>query len=98
MEWLNEQIRVRLPVTSIKINAAASEAVERGETYTFDVNLNKEALSDRIVWSVNNSLFANVNTVEGVATVTILNKTGTVVLTAADPVNGMSHSIILRIT
>ena len=98
MEWLNEQIRVRLPVTSIKINATASKAVERGETYTFDVNLNKEALSDRIVWSVNNSLFANVNTVEGVATVTILNKTGTVVLTATDPVNGMSHSIILRIT
>ena len=83
------------PITSIRINANASSAVSRGATYNFKVVLNEGALDNNIVWEVNNPVYAKVGT-DG--SVTILNKTGTVVLTATDPVSKLSHSIILRIT
>ena len=84
-----------IKITSININAPVSSAVTRGKTYEFKVILNEGALDKNIIWSINNPLYANVSP-DG--TVTILNKTGTAVLTAFDPVSGLSHSIILRIT
>lgn len=85
-----------LPVTSIRVDSAASTAVKRGDTVTFKVVLNEGATADGIVWTINNALYANVDPSTG--TVKILNKTGTAVLTATDSYNGLSHSIILRIT
>ena len=85
----------RIPITMIRIDAFPSIAVSRGNTYTFDLILNEGAIADRILWSVNNPQLAKV-TNDG--TVTILNRTGTVVLTATDPDSGLNYSIILRIT
>jgi hypothetical protein len=83
-----------IPITSLKINAASTVSVKRGETYDFTVKLNEGAKDSGIVWSVSNSLYAIAE--KGV--VTILNKTGTVILTATDPISGLSNSIVLRIT
>jgi predicted acyl esterase len=85
----------RIPITSIRINSAASIAVKRGETLDFGVILNAGAIDIDIVWTVNNALYASVG--EG-GIVTILNRIGTAVLTATDPASGMSYSIVLRIT
>jgi len=84
----------RLPITSLAIGAPAVTTVVRGSTYNFDADVNEGALTDKIVWTVNNASFAIVNNDNSV---TILNKTGTVILTATDPVNGKTNSIILRI-
>jgi hypothetical protein len=85
-----------VPVTSIRIAAMPAITVKRGETVKFDLILNEGARSDGIVWTVNNTSYATVDPVNG--TVTILNKTGTVVLVATDTASGLSHSVILRIT
>jgi hypothetical protein len=84
----------RLPVTSLRIDATATVSVQRGGTYSFEALINEGPLDEFIVWSVNNPLYAKVDG----GNVTILNKTGTAILTASDPVSNHSHSIILRIT
>jgi len=83
-----------VPVSSIKIDSPAATTVARGVTYDFKAILNEGATGDNIVWSVNNPLYANVN---GEGSVSILNRTGSVVLTATDTVSGLSNSIVLRI-
>ena len=84
-----------ITVTSLRVNAPASMAVKRGETITPSVVLNEFAFDDGIVWSVNNPLYAKINPDN---TVTILNRTGTAVLTATDTLSGLCYSIVLRIT
>ena len=84
-----------ITITSLRINAPASLAVKRGETINPGVVINEFAFDDSIVWSVNNQLYAKVNPDK---TITILNRTGTAVLTATDPLSGFSYNIILRIT
>jgi hypothetical protein len=86
---------LRIKITSMRINAAASISVTRGGKYNFSLILNEGALPDNVVWSVNNPQYANV---DNAGNVTILNKTGTVALMATDPDSGLSFSIILRIT
>jgi len=83
-----------VPITSIQIDAPPTTTVVRGGSYSFRATLNEGALSGGIVWSVSNPLYA---TVDNNGAVTILNKTGTVILTAKDPDSGLSHSIVLRI-
>jgi uncharacterized repeat protein (TIGR02543 family) len=82
-------------ITELRINTAPTVSVKRGGTYKFNVVLNEGASAEGIVWSVSNPLYA---TVDDYGYVTILNKTGMVILTATDPVSELSNSIILRIT
>jgi hypothetical protein len=82
------------PVTSLKIDALPTVGVVRGGTYNFKSIINEGAVSEDITWSVNNPAYA---TVSADGSVTILNKTGTVVLIATSH-SGMSFSIVLRIT
>lgn len=89
---------LKIRITLIRIEAAAAVSVKRGETYKFTVILNEGAEDSGITWSINSPVYANVTGAGGEAAVTILNKTGTAVLMATDPVSGMNHSIILRIT
>ena len=86
---------LEIAITYLKIDAPATSPVTRGKTYSFEVTLNAGASDDKVIWSVNNPVYA---TVDNNGNVTILNKTGTVILTATDPVGGLSYSIILRIT
>ena len=83
-----------VPITSLIINASASTTVARGTTRKFEVKVNGGAVADNIKWAVSNTTLAVVNN-DG--SVTILNKTGTVILTATDTVSGLSNSIVLRI-
>jgi 3D (Asp-Asp-Asp) domain-containing protein len=83
-----------VPITSVKINADAIITIPRGVKYQFKVTLNEGALDDGIVWSVSSTAFA---TVTAGGLVTILNRTGTALLTATDPVSGISSSVMLRI-
>jgi len=83
-----------IPVTSIKIDAPSAVTVMRDKVYKFEVILNEGALGDGIVWSVSNATYA---TVDADGNVKTSNKTGTAVLTATDPVSGLSNSIVLRI-
>jgi len=82
------------PITFVKINAPVTTTVMRGGTFGFSVTLNEGASKDGIVWSVSNPLYA---TVKADGTVTVMNRTGTTVLTATDPVSKLSSSIVLRI-
>jgi len=84
----------KVPITFIQINAPVAATVVRGGTYAFGVTLNEGAVDDDIMWSVNNPSYA---TVSNGRTVNILNRTGTVILTAKDPASSLSHSIVLRI-
>jgi hypothetical protein len=86
----------RIPVTSIQIDAAAAQTVLRNMSIDFGLILNDGALDDPIgiSWSVSNPAFA---TVDDKGNVTILNRVGTVNLTASDPDSGYSHTIVLRI-
>jgi hypothetical protein len=95
IDSLVERNQEEVPVTSLRINTAPIVSVKRGEILRFMVTLNDGAQTDGIVWSVSSKTYA---TVDNKGTVTILNKTGTVILTAADLSSGLSHSIILRIT
>ena len=85
--------KLRLKVTSLVINASVATTVMRGGTYAFNVTVNPGAPTDDIVWTISNATFAIVKP-DGV--VTILNKTGTAVLTATAP-SGVTSSIVLRI-
>jgi len=91
----NEIVLVeQVPITSIKINAPALTTVVRGVTYKFELALNEGASDEGIIWSTSNPTYA---TTKADGTIAILNKTGTVILTATDPESGLSNSIILRI-
>jgi len=82
------------PITSIKIDAAAAITAIRGGVYEFGVILNEGASANGIVWSANNPLYASV---DANGKVTILNRAGSVILTATDPESKLSHSIVIRI-
>jgi len=84
---------LRIPVTSLSINAPVATNVVRGGKYSFGVNLNAGAVASDIDWTVNNTSLATVNPDKSI---TILNKTGTVLLTATAP-EGLTYSIMLRI-
>ena len=90
---ITEPVPARVPITSLTINAPALTSVVRGGKYKFELTLNKGSTPDVVTWSVNNTTFATV-TEDG--SVTILNKTGTVILTATAP-SGVANSIVLRI-
>jgi hypothetical protein len=81
-------------ITSIRINAPACVTVVRNGKYNFELLLNDGATSDSLVWTTSNTAYAIVGA-DG--TVTILSKTGTIVLMVTDPVSKLSSSIILRI-
>jgi 3D (Asp-Asp-Asp) domain-containing protein len=83
-----------IPITSVKIDASALVTLPRGSKYQFSVTLNEGAVADGIVWTVVSPAFA---IVDANGLVTISNKTGTVALTATDPLSGISNSIVLRI-
>jgi len=93
-DFFEQNADKKTPITSIKINASAVTAAVRGGTYNFSVALNEGALDDDVIWLVSNPLLANV---DNSGAVTILDRTGTVALTAIDPSSGLSHSIVLRI-
>ena len=84
----------KAPVTTLRIEAAPAVSVKRGETVSFKLILNAGVNSKNIAWSSGNTSLA---TVDSNGTVSILNRTGTVILIAADPDSGLQHSIILRI-
>ena len=92
-EELDEE-ELDVPITLIKINAAATETVKRGGVYNYGLILNKGATAKNIIWTVSDPTFAMV---DNAGNVYILNKTGTVRLVATDPVSLLSHSISLRI-
>lgn len=81
------------PITSLTINAQAATTVVRGGTYSFAVTVNPDALPDGIEWSVSNTGYVAVNK-DG--SISILSKTGTVVLFAKAP-SGVMATIVLRI-
>jgi len=83
----------KVPISSIAIDALALTTVVRGVTYKFDAIINPDALPDGIVWTVSNPAYAIANA-DG--SITVLNRTGTVAITATAP-SGVSHNIILRI-
>jgi len=60
----------------------------------FDIVPNYGAIKKGVVWSVSNEAFA---TVDSQGTVTILNRVGTVNLTASIQGTSISHTIVLRI-
>jgi len=80
--------------TMVRIDANPTMSVRRGEVINFSAILDEGVLTDGVQWSVSNPIYATV-TADG--TVTILNKTGTVTLTATDSFSKKSVSIILRI-
>jgi len=91
----------RNPITSLVISttqgtaAQAAITIPRNISLQFDYILNPDALREGIVWSVSDPSYATVNAETGL--VTTYKKTGTVVLTAKDPLSGISYSIVLRI-
>lgn len=87
-------------VTSLRITPAQYPAapvlvVSRNSTAQFDICVNEGASTSGIKWMVSNTVFASVDEKTGL--VTIFNKTGSVVLIASAE-NGITHSVILRIT
>jgi len=83
-------------MTSIVINAPAATTVMRNQSYTFTFTGAPAPVYDaEVVWSVSNITYATVDPLTGV--VKVLNKTGTVILTATDPYTGTYTSIVLRI-
>jgi len=84
---------LKIPITSLAINAPTATTVARGGTYSFTVTANPGALTDDVVWTISNTAYATVTT-DG--KVTVRNLTGSVMLTATAP-SGVSHSILLRI-
>jgi len=82
------------PITSVKIDAPVATTLVRNSTYSFDTILNQGALGGDLVWTVSSPSYAIVNDNNSIS---ILNRTGTVILTATDPLSGYSSTIILRI-
>ena len=87
---------LQLLITSLKIKADPMVSVKRGDTgLTFALETNEGAYTGGVTWAISNPAYATV-TVDGV--VTILNKTGTVILTATDSLTKLTFSIVLRIS
>jgi len=82
----------KVPIMSMAIDANPTMSVKRGEVLNLNLILNEGASADEVVWSVSNPIYATVDA----GIVKILNKTGTVTLTAKAP-NGIVYNIILRI-
>jgi hypothetical protein len=82
-----------VPITSMVFDAPSVTTVVHGMTYRFSVTVNPGALPDGVVFSVSSELFAAVN---GDGSITIKNRTGSVLLTATAP-NGVTCSVMLRI-
>ncbi|MDR0490026.1 MAG: Ig-like domain-containing protein [Oscillospiraceae bacterium] len=89
-------------ITSIKICTASGPApslysVPRNSIHQFGVLLNNDATIEgvSIVWTVSDTSGA---AVDANGKVTINNKSGMVILTAKEPVSGLSAAIVLRIT
>ena len=91
----------RNPITSLKITnllgetSAAAVTVVRNSTVQFGYAINADAIREGIVWTIMPAGYATVDAETGL--VTVSNKTGTVVLTATDSLNGATNSIVLRI-
>ena len=86
---------LRIPIVEISIEAPTLTNVVRGQTYAFDCFIGDPSIYGAdIAWSVSNETYAAVNE-DG--TVTILNKTGTVILTGTDTNTGLNNSIVLRV-
>jgi uncharacterized repeat protein (TIGR02543 family) len=91
----------KVPISSVVITDTNSNAapslvtVPRNSIVQFDYTVNIDALPEGIVWTVSNASFATI-TDDTTGMVKVLNKTGTLLLTATAP-NGVSHSIILRV-
>jgi regulation of enolase protein 1 (concanavalin A-like superfamily) len=83
------------PITSLRIHASATYSVKRGDKLQLEAIVNDGSFPAGLKWSISNPLYA---TVDDNGNITILNKTGTVILTVTDPTSGQSHSIVLRIT
>ena len=95
-KWRNDTyIEDQVPITSIRINAPPAVIVKRGETYKYNLILNKGASDRSIIWSTSNPAVA---TVDNYGNVTIMNMPGAVVLLATDAISGCAHSIILRVS
>ena len=82
-------------ITSLRIDAASLVTLPRNSKKQLSLNLNLGASADGIIWSSSSTLYA---TVDQTGLVTVLNRMGTATITAKDPVSGISHSVILRIT
>jgi len=91
----------RNPITTLKIANAlgvpspVAITVFRNSSIQFDYVIDDNALREGIVWTVSNTSYAIVDNETGL--ITVLKKTGTVVLTAQDSLGGLSTSIVLRI-
>ena len=83
-----------IEVKSLRILAPSMVTVARGQKGLSLEILVNEGASSAVAWSTSNPAFA---TVDESGLVTVKNLTGSVVLTATAS-NGISHSIILRIT
>jgi len=91
----------RNPVTSVTITDAQGAAlapsitVVRNCSYQFDYFVNPDAIPEGVTWSLSSPGYAVIDPDGGL--VKMLNKTGTVVLTAKDKLNGVTCIIVLRI-
>jgi len=83
------------PVTSVNIEAAMVQTVLRGMTVNFNGKVNSGSSSETLVWAVSSDAFATVDAATG--SVSILNRVGTVTLTAKCSETNVSTSIVLRI-
>jgi hypothetical protein len=82
-------------ITTLRIDANPVYSVKRGDQIQIEALVNEGSFPVWLKWSVSNPLYA---TVDDSGIVTILNKTGTVILTVTDPISDLSNSIVLRIT
>ena len=98
-----ENLVLKVPVTSIKIDALSIATVARYGTYSFnlilnggeiDLTLDADKVDADIVWAIADP---SLGYVDDAGNVTIFDKIGNVRLTATDLVSGISHSITLRI-
>jgi hypothetical protein len=85
----------RVRVESLKINSPAMLSVARNSVTALGLIANLDATLESIVWASSDNSFATVDS-DGI--VTVLNKMGTVVITARDTRTGISHATVLRIT
>jgi uncharacterized protein (UPF0333 family) len=83
------------PITSLKIDAPAMVSVSRNSTHQLSLVLNAGASAEGIVWMVSNESLA---TVDNNGLVKIKNMAGIVTILARDPVSGIVHAIVLRIS
>ena len=83
-----------MPITLLRIDGLAITTVTRGETHSFSLILNEGANKNSVVWTIADTSFGSV---DNAGNVIIFDRTGNVRLTAADPISGISHNVMLRI-